>query len=669
MAPVQAPSWAGWRATVPQLPTVPLPDNRGPYSFPPPPRPTLLDEDADVNTDPDETCLEDKSDDGSETETEGDETTGQTTPGAGKPQDVRTAPANEFPRVRPGFDGPPKSPTKPSSPDVLAEIRKMIQEELGQMRSTTAHVQDVRQGQRAAESYSAPNSPTSRSGPQQTETQAGVQWNRAIPPPQARTVPGSPRELSAIDLKWGVLFDPNGLPTKRWKQVLNGIGTYLMDEFMPQKTLVVTPEKMAAFYSHHRLETELFPFLEIFRNRHLGVHARVADMYQQLGCEYYLVPGEAKYRPTVPGLTLPGWTQWMTLAVRAYPNEEAQRLAKVFAALPINADSLLDGKPERLPKQISRRLLPDKPDREARALFDDVLKATVEAIRLPPVVPGGKAVSFPVSNHVASDSDRRRPPAPRALSPRSRYRPPERSPTASSIPSPPHSVDGDRRRSERDRDRDRNRDRDRDRDRERSQRDIPGYPRTYESNGSARRDPPAPAPPPPQPPPPPPAVSRPPPAVRRRSSPLPSSHHRHSVAGVVGPGSAERGHTWPFLPRSPSDTAVSPVRRRSGSRERGRERDGERQGERETGRERDRERERERDRDRDRDAKMKGREREKDKRDRGGERRTASLASFSDRRSDAARRTAVVVRDERESSGRRNQTWGEFLAGKKAAPL
>jgi hypothetical protein len=33
-----------------------------------------------------------------------------------------------------------------------------------------------------------------------------------------------------------------------------------MDEFMPQRTLVITPGKMAAFYSHHKLELEAFPF-------------------------------------------------------------------------------------------------------------------------------------------------------------------------------------------------------------------------------------------------------------------------------------------------------------------------------------------------------------------------------------------------------------------------
>jgi hypothetical protein len=38
---------------------------------------------------------------------------------------------------------------------------------------------------------------------------------------------------------------------------------------MPQNTLVVTPGKMAAFYSHHKLELEAFPFtglLTLFRS-------------------------------------------------------------------------------------------------------------------------------------------------------------------------------------------------------------------------------------------------------------------------------------------------------------------------------------------------------------------------------------------------------------------
>lgn len=42
-------------------------------------------------------------------------------------------------------------------------------------------------------------------------------------------------EVSAIDMKWGVLFDRDGLPTKRWEQVARGIGSYLVSSsnFMP----------------------------------------------------------------------------------------------------------------------------------------------------------------------------------------------------------------------------------------------------------------------------------------------------------------------------------------------------------------------------------------------------------------------------------------------------
>ena len=37
---------------------------------------------------------------------------------------------------------------------------------------------------------------------------------------------------------------------------------------MPQKTLVITPGKMAAFYSLHRLESEVFPFTGLFPSPH-----------------------------------------------------------------------------------------------------------------------------------------------------------------------------------------------------------------------------------------------------------------------------------------------------------------------------------------------------------------------------------------------------------------
>jgi hypothetical protein len=55
----------------------------------------------------------------------------------------------------------------------------------------------------------------------------------------------------------------------------------------------------------------------------------------------------------VPSLTPVGFAHWMTLFILAYPEEEHRRLGKVVMSMPIDADDfVVDGKPERLPKQI-----------------------------------------------------------------------------------------------------------------------------------------------------------------------------------------------------------------------------------------------------------------------------------------------------------------------------
>lgn len=69
----------------------------------------------------------------------------------------------------------------------------------------------------------APKSPTLSS-----KTQASVQWYDRAPQPQRSMGSNSPLEMSAVDLKWGVLFDKQGLPTKRWQEVIGGLGRYLV---------------------------------------------------------------------------------------------------------------------------------------------------------------------------------------------------------------------------------------------------------------------------------------------------------------------------------------------------------------------------------------------------------------------------------------------------------
>ena len=78
--------------------------------------------------------------------------------------------------------------------------------------------------------------------------------------------------------------------------------------------------------------------------------------------------------PTVPALTPVGFAHWMTIYILAYPEEESKRLEKVVLALPIDADGeTVDGKPERLPKQISRHLLPGQENRNSRKLVENAI--------------------------------------------------------------------------------------------------------------------------------------------------------------------------------------------------------------------------------------------------------------------------------------------------------
>ncbi|KAB5585842.1 hypothetical protein GE09DRAFT_40367 [Coniochaeta sp. 2T2.1] len=157
---------------------------------------------------------------------------------------------------------------------------------------------------------------------------------------------------------------------------------------MPQKSIVLPPDKMAALYSHHRVEDERNPFTAIFKCRSKGWSIGLEDTYRDLGCEYYLIPKDARSRPSIPSLTPSGFAKWMTANIVAYPDAEVKRLNHIVSELPINADGPWDGITERLPKQISRHLFPEKPDRKARRLLDDVLRDFVEEFLPPRPLPG-----------------------------------------------------------------------------------------------------------------------------------------------------------------------------------------------------------------------------------------------------------------------------------------
>ncbi|KAL2071396.1 hypothetical protein VTL71DRAFT_12631 [Oculimacula yallundae] len=210
--------------------------------------------------------------------------------------------------------------------------------------------------------------------PSSPDKPSGVRFSdrsgAARPAPGNRTY--STMELSTIDHKWGRLFESDGKPTQRLGQFLRGLANHIIDGFPPKNSIVVTPSKMAAYYAAHTLEKEPHPLLTIFRAQS---NEHISRLYQDLGCQHHLIQEDSHSAPTIPALTPVGFAHWMTINILAYPEEESERLAKVVVAMPIDADGdLVDGKPERLPKQISRHLLPEREDRSSRKLLDSAIE-------------------------------------------------------------------------------------------------------------------------------------------------------------------------------------------------------------------------------------------------------------------------------------------------------
>ena len=91
-------------------------------------------------------------------------------------------------------------------------------------------------------------------------------------------------------------------------------------------------------------------------------------MYRDLSCQHHLVQERYDERPDIPGLTPVGFERWVTLLIRAHPDEEFERLQKAVLEMPISNP---DDKKERFPKEISRRLFPGHGDTQIRDQIED----------------------------------------------------------------------------------------------------------------------------------------------------------------------------------------------------------------------------------------------------------------------------------------------------------
>lgn len=157
---------------------------------------------------------------------------------------------------------------------------------------------------------------------------------------------------------------------------------------------------------HYILYSGSLYLLAIFRAQ---ANELISQLYRDMGCQHHLVQDDTRNEPTIPALTPLGFAHFMTVTILAYPDVEWKRLEKVVTDLPIDADGLMvDGKPERLPKQISRHLLPEHEDPDSKQVLDNAVSDFYESLgtskKSKPTI-----TSPPLSRHSSTTQARRSP--------------------------------------------------------------------------------------------------------------------------------------------------------------------------------------------------------------------------------------------------------------------
>src|SRR4051794_21765336 len=150
--------------------------------------------------------------------------------------------------------------------------------------------------------------------------------------------PKGPRRLSTrqdptlLEKIWRTLFDDDGQATPRLGEFLRGIATHLIEDYEPQNSLVVTPAKMQKYYEATKVFSELLPFHIIFDDH----TSSISRLYREVEAQHHLTQVKLDERPDTPGLTPLGFATWATLLIRAYPEQEFERLQKTALEMPIS---------------------------------------------------------------------------------------------------------------------------------------------------------------------------------------------------------------------------------------------------------------------------------------------------------------------------------------------
>lgn len=182
-------------------------------------------------------------------------------------------------------------------------------------------------------------------------------------PESTASKPQAPRaesdgDLSVLEKVWGRFFDDEGQSTKRLHLLLHGVAQHLIEDYEPKNSLVITTHKMQRYYQETTLsdQPEIYPWQHVFDDNSSSVSRLFRE--PEINIEHHLVQKKVGGRPDVPGLTIDGFAAWMTLLIRAHPEQEFERLLQTVRKMPINNPTTR----ERFPKDLPRRLFPTTGD-------------------------------------------------------------------------------------------------------------------------------------------------------------------------------------------------------------------------------------------------------------------------------------------------------------------
>ena len=89
-------------------------------------------------------------------------------------------------------------------------------------------------------------------------------------------------EATILEKVWGPLFDKDGYPTVRLSQLLRGLAMHIVysnsfykmqtiftsmgqiEDYRPYNSMVISPEKMSAYYKNARVVDDIYPWSSLF---------------------------------------------------------------------------------------------------------------------------------------------------------------------------------------------------------------------------------------------------------------------------------------------------------------------------------------------------------------------------------------------------------------------